>query len=113
MHKIISSKTFTYTGQGFDWGYGLLFTPNIHTHMTRVNNAASQLNEFQELLRERVGDVAALQSNVHKKAMTEEVEDLHTKSMGWVMEMWKIGELFSVLFGDIIAGMDGRVDFLS
>ena len=71
--------------------------------MTRVDKAASQLNEFQQLLRERVGDVEALQPNFHKKAMTVAVEDLHTKSMGWVMEMWKIGELFSVLLGGLRA----------
>ncbi|KAL8866293.1 MAG: hypothetical protein Q9174_006387 [Haloplaca sp. 1 TL-2023] len=103
LHEItISTRTFSYTGHAYDWGLGVFFTPNIYCHMARVENLASQLNKFQHLLRERAVDFEVLQPHSNQRsgqafAMSVEVEDLHTKSMGWVMEMWKIGELFYLL----------------
>ncbi|KAL8866238.1 MAG: hypothetical protein Q9174_006419, partial [Haloplaca sp. 1 TL-2023] len=96
------SKIFCYTGHAYDWGLGVFFTPDIYCHTARVDNLASQLNKFQHLLRERAVDVKALrphsiQRNRQEVALAVEVEDLHTKSMGWVMEMWKIGKLSTLL----------------
>ncbi|KAL8866294.1 MAG: hypothetical protein Q9174_006388, partial [Haloplaca sp. 1 TL-2023] len=93
---VVSSKTFSYTVEGYNTGNGIVRTPHVDKHTAEVHDTASQLDKFQQLLRERVEDVVALQPSQHGKAMKVEVENLHTKSMGWVMEMWRIGEAFPI-----------------